>query len=269
MFTHEDRILTAVSGGKDSLVLWDLLLHEGYQADGLYIDLGINGGFDYSKCSRLKVEDFASQHPEARLIIVNIPELYGETVPDVALRKRRQDRLCSICGLIKRHEMNRIAFERKYDVLATGHNLDDEVAVLFNNVLHWKVGYLQRQNPVLQSDGLGLSGKVKPFCRFYERETAAYALLRGIDYIYEECPFSSGATSLRNKGILTEMEHKSPGTKMHFYTNFLRAKDTGMLFETPEEKDELQRCPHCGQPTTSEGLCAFCRLWDRSQPLEV
>ena len=44
MFTKEDRILVAVSGGKDSLALWDVLRRQGYQADGLYIDLGIDGG---------------------------------------------------------------------------------------------------------------------------------------------------------------------------------------------------------------------------------
>jgi len=262
MFTMNERILVAVSGGKDSLVLWDVLLQQGYQADGLYIDLGIDGGFGYSTLSREKVEAFTGQHPEANLIIVEIPGRYGESVPAVALRKKRRDRLCSVCGLIKRHEMNRVALEQGYDVLATGHNLDDEAAVLFGNVLHWQVGYLLRQNPVLPADGEGLSRKVKPFCRFYERETAAYALLRGIDYIYEECPYASGATSLRNKDILTQMEHNSPGTKMHFYTKFLKAKKAGLFSQVSENKNVLHFCTKCNQPTTAEGLCSFCRLWD-------
>jgi tRNA(Ile)-lysidine synthase TilS/MesJ len=44
MFTPDERILVAVSGGKDSLGLWDILLRLGYRADGLYINLGIDGG---------------------------------------------------------------------------------------------------------------------------------------------------------------------------------------------------------------------------------
>jgi hypothetical protein len=48
MFTRDDRILMAVSGGKDSLGLWDILTRLGYKADGLYIGLGIDGGFGYS-----------------------------------------------------------------------------------------------------------------------------------------------------------------------------------------------------------------------------
>ena len=41
MFADGDRILVAVSGGKDSLALWDVLLDMGYDATGLYLGLGI------------------------------------------------------------------------------------------------------------------------------------------------------------------------------------------------------------------------------------
>jgi tRNA-5-methyluridine54 2-sulfurtransferase len=43
MLVPTDRVLVAVSGGKDSLALWDLLLDLGVQADGLYLGLGIGG----------------------------------------------------------------------------------------------------------------------------------------------------------------------------------------------------------------------------------
>ncbi len=48
MFTHHEKILVAVSGGKDSLALWDILTRLGYEADGLYLGLGIDGGINYS-----------------------------------------------------------------------------------------------------------------------------------------------------------------------------------------------------------------------------
>jgi len=261
MFTPDERVLVAVSGGKDSLALWDVLIRLGYRADGVYIDLGIDDGSGYSARSKDKAVAFAALHPEVHLTIVDIPGLYGESIPQVAQRRRRPHRPCSICGLIKRHEMNRVAFEGGYDVLATGHNLDDEAATLFGNVLHWQVDYLRHQSPVLPADGQGLARKVKPFCRFYERETAAYTLIRGIDYIEDECPYAVGATSLAHKATLAQMEHDAPGTKMHFYTNFLKAKETG-LFAAGEIAPELRPCPHCGQPTSAPDLCNFCRLWE-------
>lgn len=261
MFKEDDRILVAVSGGKDSLSLWDVLLQLGYHADGLYINLGIDGGHQYSIRSLEKIESFMAQYPAAHLVVVNVEALYGEGIPQVTQRKKHRKRPCSVCGLVKRHEMNRIALEQDYAVLATGHNLDDETAVLFNNVLNWNTGYLLRQNPVLPADVAGLVRKVKPFCRLYERETAAYSVVRGIDYIHEECPYAHGATSVRNKNILTLMEHEAPGTKMHFYTKFLNAKADGLFNIEPGYPEQLNLCPECGQPTTAEGLCAFCRIW--------
>src|SRR5512139_3263961 len=61
MFTTQDKILVAVSGGKDSLSLWDILVRLGYQADGLYIGLGIDEGIGYSDESRRLSEKFAAE----------------------------------------------------------------------------------------------------------------------------------------------------------------------------------------------------------------
>jgi uncharacterized protein (TIGR00269 family) len=272
MFTREDRILVAVSGGKDSLALWDVLLELGYKADGLYLGLGIDEGARYSDTSREMVEAFAAQRSHARLHILDIEHVYGEGVPAVARRTHRgKGKPCSVCGLIKRHEMNRIAHELGYNVLATGHNLDDEVAVLFQNTLNWRVTYLARQQPTLP-EGDGFARKVKPFCRFYERETAAYAIVKGIEYIEEECPFAVGATTIYYKELLNRLEADKPGSKLHFYLAFLRAQAEGLFSHVREEKVALHPCENCGQPTTSPGLCAFCRLWPeavRSLPAEA
>lgn len=260
MFTHNDRVLVAVSGGKDSLTLWDVLWRLGYRADGLYIGLGIDGGIRYSDRSRELVEAFA-QERGLTLIVEDVPTAYGESIPEMARRTRRgQGKPCAVCGLVKRHIMNRVAREGGYTVLATGHNLDDEVAVLFGNVMTWQVGYLARQGPVLPERD-GLVRKVKPLVRFYERETAAYALLRGIRYIYDECPFAEGATSIAYKNLLNKLEEERPGMKLQFYLGFLRAKEQGAFATIQAQTEEaLHTCPSCGQPTTAPGLCAFCRL---------
>ena len=261
MFTADERVLVAVSGGKDSLSLWDVLLRLGYQADGLYIDLGIDGDPGYSHRSLEYARAFAADRSEAHLHVVDVAAEYGETIPQVAQRKLRgRGKPCSVCGLIKRHEMNRIAQQHGYSVLATGHNLDDEVAVLLGNTLHWQVGYLARQAPVLEERD-GLTRKVKPFCRLYEREVAAYAIVRGIDYIYEECPHVEGSTTLVYKQLLSRLEVESPGAKLQFYLGFLRARKEGLLANQPEPVT-LNPCPVCGQPTSVPGPCAFCRLWE-------
>ncbi len=51
-------ILVAVSGGKDSLALWDVLHDLGYQTKGLHLGLGIDG---FSEASREAIETFAKE----------------------------------------------------------------------------------------------------------------------------------------------------------------------------------------------------------------
>jgi uncharacterized protein (TIGR00269 family) len=263
MFARDDRVLVAVSGGKDSLALWDVLLRLGYQAEGMYIGLGIDEGIAYSSQSLEMCHKFlAEHHPDATLHVVEIGPEYGLTLPELArTRLRGRGKPCAVCGLVKRHVMNRVARDGGFAAIATGHNLDDEAAVLMQNTLHWQTGYLARQAPVL-AERDGLARKVKPLVRLYERETAAYALLQGIDYIYDECPFAIGSTTNYYKELLNQLELKSPGAKQQFYLHFLQARDKGQVAFAEAEDRKLQACSRCGQPTTAGDLCAFCRLWE-------
>ena len=275
MFSRQERILVAVSGGKDSLGVWDVLHSLGYQADGLYIGLGIDDGTRYSQVSLEKCQSFARERG-LHLIIYDVAKEEGASIPQAAsLTHRGRGKPCSVCGLTKRHIMNHIARQGGYDVLVTGHNLDDEAAVLFGNTLNWQTGYLARQGPVLEASPQGFVRKAKPFFRFYERETAAYALLRGLDYILDECPYAVGATSIAYKETLNRMESQRPGLKLHFYLSFLKAKEQG-FFQAPanEARPALNSCERCGQPTGVPGMCAYCRTWNQvrsalAQPASV
>ena len=263
MLDATDRVLVAVSGGKDSLALWDVLLRLDYQAEGMYISLGIDEDLGYSDSSLAMCQQFVSaHHPEAVLHIVDVKEEYGQSIPTLARTKQRgRGKPCSVCGLVKRHVMNRLARDGGFVAIATGHNLDDEVAVLMQNTLHWQTGYLARQAPVLL-EREGLARKIKPFVRIYEREAAAYTLVRGIEYIYDECPYAKGSTTNFYKDLLNQLERKSPGAKQQFYLQFLKARDRGHVSFAAEQGAELHPCRQCGQPTTAGDLCAFCRLWE-------
>lgn len=252
MIAPDERVLVAVSGGKDSLALWDLLLDLGYEADGLYIGLGIRG---YSEPSATFAQGFANRRG-AHLVEVDLPRDFGYDVRSAAKADHRVP--CSACGLSKRHIFDRAAIEAGYDVVATGHNLDDEAAVLFGNLLHWDLAYLGRQRPVLPGRD-GFPRKVKPLVRLSERETAAYCVLRGIEYQVEECPMSAGNKHLGYKDALNGVEERSPGTKAAFYKGFLEKGTMLGAGLAEEERGGLHPCQSCGAPTVAE-LCAFCRL---------
>jgi tRNA-5-methyluridine54 2-sulfurtransferase len=259
MLDPGERVLVAVSGGKDSLALWDLLLELGYDADGFVIGLGIG---EYSDTSTAHARGFAEQRG-LTLIETSLRDDHGFDVPTAARVTRRVP--CSACGLSKRHLFDRAAIEGGYDAVATGHNLDDEAAVLFGNALRWNTEYLARQRPVLPARG-GFPRKIKPLIRLGEREMAAYCVLRGIDYIVEECPMAAGNKHLRYKEALNSIEAESPGAKHAFYHEFLaRAADrfADAAIDPADGPAGLGRCDRCGSPSTNE-VCAFCLLVERT-----
>lgn len=266
MFGPDQRILVAVSGGKDSLTLWEILLKMGYKADALYVDLGIPG---YSTRSREKVERFAKQTAEpcgAQLQIHHVEAETGSGIKELATMIKRPT--CSACGTVKRYQFNRMAWEHEYDVMATGHNLDDEAARLLGNVLQWQDEYLQKQSPSLPASVEGFAKKVKPLYRLTEREIAAYAIVNRIDYLVEECPMAKGAKMLVYKDVLNRLEAESPGTKQRFYWGFLdkQAQPANALSPSMTDIDRttLTPCVSCGQPTTA-GTCSYCRLMTRAK----
>jgi len=249
MFATDEPVLVAVSGGKDSLALWDVLITLGYQTSGLHLSLGIGA---YSDVSTAKTVAFA----EARglpLIVVPLAE-EGLAVPEIASLTRRP--ACSACGTMKRHYFDQLAIDRGFPVVATGHNLDDEAARLLGNVLHWQMEHLARQRPVLEPTHERFVRKVKPLFRTSEYETAVYSFFRGIDYIVDECPNAAGASQLLYKDMLNRLEAASPGSKLTFVQEFLHKARPAL---TPATASAPQTCEGCGMPTYGT-LCGFCRL---------
>ena len=136
MFGPDDRVLVAVSGG--AVAIWDLLLDLGYEADGFSIGLGFG---EYSSESSTYSRAFAGAKEPHR----------GR--PPRHLRLRHPRRPCHpTCAVRRAGSRSATCSTRRRStaattVVVTGHNLDDEAAVLYGNVLTWQADYLGRQMP--------------------------------------------------------------------------------------------------------------------------
>jgi len=253
LINDKDKLLIAVSGGKDSLSLWYILNKLGFNADGMYIDLGIGGYSDLSLEKVKKMSDMLKRP----FYTFHLNDAMGKGIE--AISKKIKRTTCSACGMIKRYIMNRVCLDKGYNVIVTGHNLDDEASALMGNLLYWKEEYLWKKGMMLNEEEGHLSKKIKPLFLCSEREMAAYAVLCGIDYIYDECPFSIGAKSLFYKELLNRLEDNSPGTKLQFlkgYLKFIRQMNI------EKNRREMKYCINCGYPTVSD-KCNFCRIMEK------
>ncbi|MEW6541971.1 MAG: ATP-binding protein [Bacillota bacterium] len=252
MLQPGDRVLVAVSGGKDSLTVVDVLDRLGYAVQGLHVDLGIGDNGFSSESSAVCREFFTGRG--LPLEIYSLSERFGRSIKDVG---RRFDRFCSICGMTKRHVMNARAVEQGVAALSTGHNLDDLSAALFANLMRWDRRYLAKGLPTLPPEG-GFCRKIKPLALLSEREITAYASLRGIRVVTTVCPYSREAKFKRYKELLTAVEHQSPGTRRSFYEGYVK---TVPVFQTGgQAAPALGPCAVCRMPTTAP-VCTFCKLW--------
>ncbi len=252
MFDKNSKILVAVSGGKDSLSLLDVLNKLGYNVSALYINLGIR---NYSLKAKEIVEKYCNEK-NIKLIIFDIKEEYGKYLEEfIGLRRN----LCSVCGIIKRYVMNKVAYENGFDVIATGHNLDDEVSFLLWNLLNGNFQYI-KQKPVLEKIHEKSVKKVKPLVFLTERENLLYAMLNNIYNVHMEidCPYSTNAPTNLLKRFMNNLEERFPGIKMKFYKKFLESN----IFSPDKFLGEIKSCKICGYMTSGE-ICSFCKLFKK------
>jgi tRNA-5-methyluridine54 2-sulfurtransferase len=251
LLAPDDKVLVAVSGGKDSLALIHQLAHLGYRVTALHIDLGIK---DSSGPAREIVAGFCEAHGYPLRVVD--PAAMGLAIPEVKAVVKRP--ICSVCGKIKRHFMNKVAYEEGFDALATGHNLDDEVARLFANTLRWDRDYLGAQGPLMPAQG-GFARKIKPLFRLSEFETAAYCFLKDLRHGSAPCPYSKGASFTGHKRLWADMEETSPGSKTAFYERFLTTGRPAFAPLSNQERAPLRDCARCGSPSNAD-VCGVCRV---------
>ena len=261
MFSPKERILVAVSGGKDSQTLWYVLNKLGYQADGFFINLGIG---EYSEESLQKVKELGKLLGKEPYI-VDLEEEVGAPLP--TLKNIVMGTACSVCGRIKRYHFNKAAKKLGYKVVATGHNLDDESSSLLANLINWNLKFLARKFPVLPEEK-GFPRKVKPLVKLTEEQIKTYADLSGVPYTNRSCPLGDTASLHFYKHLMEEIEDHARGTKYRFYFEFL--KKVFPIFNALKEEmveGELQTCKVCGEPSPSE-ICFVCKLKERLKEIK-
>ncbi len=245
---QEEPLLVAVSGGKDSLAVWDILHGLGYTTRGLHINLGID---DFSRASREAVERYADSKG-LEWSEYAIKDVFGYSLPEV--RRRFRGKICAVCGRLKRHFLNRLAVQENMQTVVTGHNLDDEAGRLLGNLIGNRQEHVLKQHPYLPSPHPLIPAKLKPLYRVEIKEILIYCELRGIEPADINCSFSKGATSHTFKQALDFLESEMPGTKRNFLFSYVEGKQP-----PAQPENDFGTCRECGHPAYAD-LCGVCSL---------
>lgn len=262
MIEEGDKVLLAISGGKDSFVLLDVLsrIHRSSKLIGLSIIEGIPG---YNrKEDIIKMREYARERG-VDLLITSIREYVGLSLNEIVRRARSRGvgvSPCTYCGMLRRRIINFYARMLGATKVATAHNLDDEAQTVVVNILRGDVIGLMRAHPLAPPASKKLVQRIKPLRKVYEWENAAYAYYSGFKFQEVECTYINLAPTLRARirRALQRMERERPGILL----NLLEMIDD--LIEDlalSSEGDVLGLCELCGEPTTiGRRYCKICEL---------
>ncbi len=250
LFRRSDRVCVACSGGKDSTALLFLLAKLGYDVTALAVDEGIAG---YRDGTLAFLRRFCDAHA-IPLLTVSFAEAYGRRL-DETLRDGLSRHPCTLCGTLRRQLLNKAArhppLGARFDVLATGHNADDEAQAVLMNLCRAQTALLPRSGPASRSAEQGFVRRVKPLFFQTEKEVLLYALLHGLASAWEECPYAPRAYRSSLRDALNAYEERRPGAKRRLLAHALRRRRAPGSTTRP--------CATCGEPST-EGACKACRL---------
>ena len=257
LFSKKDKIVVACSGGKDSLSLL-YLCNKFYHAEALAVDEGISG---YRENTLKDFVNFCKKH-KVKYNIISYKDEFGFTLDEML--KILDTKPCSICGVFRRYMLNK--HSKKYDIIATGHNMDDEVQSIVMNFLNGNVQLFARLGP---KSGLQESEefvqRVKPFYFLSEKEILAYSYLMNFDLEFSECPNAIQSFRANVRDSLNKVKNERE-VKQNIVNNFLKILPK-LKKEAKKQKYEIKKCAKCKEPSQRE-ICNACVILDKlKQPL--
>ena len=226
LIEDDDHILVGLSGGKDSLLLTELLAkrakidHPRFEVEALHVrmenihyetdtsylqkfceDLGIRL---HIKSTRFEVEPL-SDNPEHTVHPDN---------PETAARLRKQKQPCFLCSWQRRKEMFNLAQELGCNKIALGHHQDDLIHTALMNLTFQ--GRFDTMPASLKMRKMPLT-IIRPLCMMEEADIKAYAEMRGYQKQTKLCPYETDSHRTDIKRLFDEMERTNPEARFSIW----------------------------------------------------
>lgn len=211
MIADGDRVLLAVSGGKDSLSLFHILRHFqkhspiNFELAVISIDPQVEG-FDLSPL----VAYFANYGVE-----YFVEEF---AILEQAKKSMHGSSYCAFCARLKRGLMYKVAKEHNYNVLALGQHLDDLAESLMMSIFHNGKFNTMKANYVNDEGAVRI---IRPLVYVRERQLNDFANTQKLPIIKDSCP--ACFTIPKERQYFKELLNKEEARVNNLYSNILSA----------------------------------------------
>ncbi len=255
LFTKQDRVAVAASGGKDSSSLLYILKHLGYNITAVTVDAHI-GNYTAENLANLRA--FCKEHG-IKLVELSFREEFGGSLGHILSHLHSNGvklNSCSVCGVLRRYIINKFARCNSFSIVATGHNMDDEAEATLMNIFRNDIARFARQGVI---PGItwheGFVQRVKPLYFCSELEITAFSKKHKLPVKYGRCPYASNAYRFHVRKFINAMEKLNKNVK-HNTIGFVTEKAERLHNKF---SFEIKHCKFCGEPTSTE-ICKTCQL---------
>ncbi|MFW9900815.1 MAG: ATP-binding protein [Candidatus Thorarchaeota archaeon] len=267
MLKPDDRIIVALSGGKDSIaLLYNLnkIQNRAYQSKSI-IALTIDEGIKkYRENSIKNAKQFCEKHNIEHKII-SFKEKIGFTLDEIIkIKKESPDYkyACNYCATVRRRLLNDGAKELGGTVLAMGHNLTDFAETYLMNILYKRLDIIANQY-IFKKENDNIDyffiKKISPLMRIPEEEIFLYSNLKKFNYYPSHCPYREMDPIIRKRVLefIQICKKSSPEIEFNLLNGFLELSET--LYNSRKVKD-YNSCRICSYPCGSAQICTYCSL---------
>ena len=218
MIAEGDRVAVGVSGGKDSLLLFESLWRlqhfypKQFTVVPIYVDMGFDEYYRQRNCpppSPAGAHTLAQmqgyfEHKGTPLHIV--PTQLGQLLFDV----RQGKDACSLCSKMRRGALCNEAVELGCNKLALGHHADDVLDTMLLSFIY--EGRLSTFDPICLMERTGVT-VIRPMVYLYESTIAQYAAKLDLPVQFNPCPSDHHTCREDMKELVRYIQQKIPIAK--------------------------------------------------------
>lgn len=259
LINKDDKLLLAVSGGKDSTVMVYVMKKLGYDFECVTVDAHIGC---YTEENLNNIRKMCQVH-NLKLHEISFRDEVGASLCFIrdTLKENGHDlKSCTVCGVIRRYLLNRKARELGASKLVLGHNMDDEAQAVFMNLLKNKTDLCARMGPI---NGVvrdkRFVPRIKPLYLSYEKDIMTYSKMMNFPVHYGKCPCSVEGFRNSIKDFLNDIEADISEVKKNIVMKFLEVLPK--LREKYKTHEKINLCEKCGE-ASADNLCRVCKLLD-------
>ncbi len=200
MINPGDRVAVGVSGGKDSLVLLQILAglrqYSDFELEAITIDMGL--GMDYSA-----VQEFCDKL-EVPYTVVNTQ------IGPIIFDHRKEKNPCSMCAKMRRGALNQAILDRGIRKVALGHHFDDAVETFLMSLIY--EGRISCFQPVTDLDRMGVT-QIRPMLYVHEKTVDNFATRMELPVIENRCPADKHTKREEIKQLVYDLSKTYPDLK--------------------------------------------------------